>query len=136
MTPSTLVKIDIIKEYIRFIEELIKQDENLTLNQIEILFYLSQVDQMTVTELASRMKVNPAYTSRSIDRLFNYGLIEREYSETDRRLVLLSLTDSGRIENARLLKKKNELIFKSQADLKPEEIDILNAYLGRLGSTL
>jgi MarR family transcriptional regulator, temperature-dependent positive regulator of motility len=133
MINTTVVRIDIIKEYIRSIDELIIQDEDLTLNQIEILSYLSQEENMTVTELACRMKVNPSYISRSIDPLINNGLIDREYSESDRRFVLLSLTESGDTESTRLLTKKNEVILRSQAALKPKDINILNTYLAQLG---
>ena len=49
-----------------------------------------------VTEMAARMSVSPATVSAVLDELFESGLLHREHSSTDRRLVLVSLTPRGR----------------------------------------
>jgi DNA-binding MarR family transcriptional regulator len=51
---------------------------------------------MTTGELAVRERIKPPSVSRSSHALVEMGLLERVPHATDRRQVVLTLTDSGR----------------------------------------
>ncbi|WP_020110497.1 MarR family transcriptional regulator [Rhodococcus sp. 114MFTsu3.1] len=64
--------------------------------QLSILTTLFREGPMTTGELAVRERIKPPSVSRSSHALVEMGLLERVPHATDRRQVVLSLTDSGR----------------------------------------
>jgi DNA-binding MarR family transcriptional regulator len=50
----------------------------------------------TVAALARQLEMDPGATTRALDRLEAKGLLRRERSATDRRVVHVVLTDEGR----------------------------------------
>lgn len=60
------------------------------------LFKLTLNDGNTVASLARDLEIDPGAMTRSLDRLEAKGLIKRERSTGDRRVVQLVLTDEGR----------------------------------------
>jgi DNA-binding MarR family transcriptional regulator len=68
----------------------------LTDAQYSLLFCLRDEVQMSVRELAYTAHLSPASVTEMLDGLGAAGLVERMRSERDRRVVLTSLTDSGR----------------------------------------
>jgi len=51
---------------------------------------------MSVRELAEAAELSPASVTEMLEGLTAAGLVERERSDRDRRVVLTSLTESGR----------------------------------------
>lgn len=64
--------------------------------QALFLMNLYRVGTINMRDLALCMKLHPSLASRFIDRLARKGLVEREHDENDRRVVRISLTESGR----------------------------------------
>jgi MarR family transcriptional regulator, organic hydroperoxide resistance regulator len=64
--------------------------------QYGLLFGLCERDAASLSELAYSADVSPASATEMLDALEKNGLVQRERSERDRRLVLISLTDRGR----------------------------------------
>lgn len=64
--------------------------------QLWVLAELHRTPGIRVTELARAMAVHQSTASNLIDRLEKAGLIHRERSDADQRVVRLSLTASGR----------------------------------------
>jgi DNA-binding MarR family transcriptional regulator len=60
------------------------------------LYKLLTNENLTSAQLAREIAIDPAALTRSLNRLENKGLIHRERSQQDRRVVHLSLTDAGR----------------------------------------
>ncbi|MEK8031646.1 MarR family transcriptional regulator [Ideonella sp. DXS29W] len=60
------------------------------------LFKLAVKDCHTVAALAREVELDPGAMTRSLDRLEAKGLVRRERSTEDRRVVNLVLTDEGR----------------------------------------
>lgn len=60
------------------------------------LFKLGLSDGATVASLARDLCIDPGAMTRSLDRLEKKGLIERQRSLEDRRVVKLTLTSEGR----------------------------------------
>ena len=68
---------------------------DLTYAQWLPLFKISRCEQTTVASLARDLETDPAAMTRALDRLEAKGLVLRERSTTDRRVVQLALTPEG-----------------------------------------
>jgi DNA-binding MarR family transcriptional regulator len=64
--------------------------------QYQLLFSLADRDGLSSGELAQAADLSPATVTQMLDSLVERGLVTRLRSETDRRIVTCSLTDSGR----------------------------------------
>lgn len=87
---------------------------------------------MTTRELASRERIKPPSVSRSSHALVEMGLLERVPHPTDRRQVLLTLTQAGRriasddvAERERVLAEQLESLTDSQRGALAKASDIL-----------
>jgi DNA-binding MarR family transcriptional regulator len=63
--------------------------------QYGLLFSLRGHEQMSSSELAFAADLSPATATEMLDALVASGLVRRERSDRDRRVVLISLTDRG-----------------------------------------
>src|SRR5690606_9728879 len=75
---------------------------DLTYAQWVPLYKISRCDQTTVASLARDLETDPASVTRTLDRLEAKGLVVRERSTTDRRVVRLALTPEGEKVAARV----------------------------------
>jgi MarR family transcriptional regulator, organic hydroperoxide resistance regulator len=68
----------------------------LTDAQYSLLFCLRDQSEVSVRDLACAADLSPASVTEMLEGLTAAGLVERERSDRDRRVVLTSLTDNGR----------------------------------------
>lgn len=68
----------------------------LTLSQFEILTVLFQEGAIPLNRLSERLCCAGSNVTGLVDRLERDGLVKRERSREDRRVILLGLTDQGR----------------------------------------
>ena len=68
----------------------------LTDAQYSLLFCLRDESQMSVRDLAEAADLSPASVTEMLDGLATAGLVERQRSDRDRRVVFTSLTEDGR----------------------------------------
>ena len=68
----------------------------LTDAQYSLLFCLRDQSQLSLRDLADAADLSPASVTEMLEGLAAAGLVERHRSDRDRRVVLTSLTDSGR----------------------------------------
>lgn len=66
-----------------------------TLTQARVLYELAHHERTTATHLGGELGLDPGYLSRILRGFQKRGLLERQPSPTDRRQVLLSLTEGG-----------------------------------------
>lgn len=95
---------------------------NLTREQwsiLAILYHSDGVSQQFLAEATSRDK--PSVT-RLVDNLEKLGFVERRNHETDRRLNLIFLTDSGKEMQNPILNVVSETIEKATKGLSKEQI--------------
>lgn len=71
-------------------------DNDLSIGSMAVLGGLHRYGDMTLGELAQRERVQPPSMTRTVNCLEEAGHVTRQPSETDRRQVLVSLTDKGR----------------------------------------
>jgi DNA-binding MarR family transcriptional regulator len=108
----------------------------LTLPQYHLLEALREVPELPVGELADRAGVAPPTATRMLDCLARDGFVERRHSESDRRSVLVSLTDSGEAA----VEKAHEVIETWRREvferLRPDEREPAARLLARLSEVL
>ncbi|SIS00264.1 MarR family winged helix-turn-helix transcriptional regulator [Williamsia sterculiae] len=70
----------------------------LSLTQYTVLMFLSEApdQRLRISELADKVAVSQAQTSRLVDSMTRGGLINRLQSDLDRRSRIAELTDRGR----------------------------------------
>src|SRR5829696_8128111 len=69
---------------------------NVSFPQYLLLGFLSQQDRpLTMTEVAQRMRHTTAAATGLVDRLERLGYARRQVAETDRRKVLVFITEKG-----------------------------------------
>src|SRR3954452_12845282 len=68
----------------------------LTQGQIRALFTIDIKGEATAGELAKAAELSPASVFTMLDHLERDGIVERHRSATDRRVVVVTLTESGR----------------------------------------
>ncbi|MET3729340.1 DNA-binding MarR family transcriptional regulator [Fictibacillus halophilus] len=121
MTTNDNYEIDELVKYVKNFKDSFLHDEKLNYLQIETMIYLLENNTQTITQLAEKIDTTPASTSIIIDRLAKKEMVNRQYTESDRRKVYVSLTETGSQEINRLLIKKNEIISTSLSPLTSTE---------------
>ena len=77
--------------------------------QYSLLFELADAEPTSVRDLATSAALAPATVTQMLDGLETAGLVARVRSETDKRVVLTSLTGRG-----------EELVAERRAEVEPE----------------
>ena len=72
-------------------------EHDLTLGDYQVLVYLSEADErsMRMCDLADRLQLSPSGLTRRLDGLVKAGLVTRQPSIEDRRVMKAMLTDQG-----------------------------------------
>lgn len=71
------------------------QNEGITRIQWIALYYLKTKGKISQRDLSNLMYVKDSSIGRLIDRLEREGLVERERNDSDRRVILITLTKKG-----------------------------------------
>lgn len=98
--------------------------ENITRIQWIALYYIYTQGKQSQRDLSNHMKINDSSAMRLIGRMERDGWVERQRSEDDRRIILLSLTESGRELITRALPVGEDFSHKLIEGIDPEEIKI------------
>src|SRR5699024_8802504 len=72
------------------------RDGQPTIAQARALLRLAEQGEVTAGELARAADLTPASVTAMLDHLERDGVVQRRRSETDRRVVLVALTEQGR----------------------------------------
>ncbi|WP_083667996.1 MarR family transcriptional regulator [Rhodococcus sp. BGS-1C] len=107
--------------------------------QLSILTTILRDGPMTTGELAMRERIKPPSISRSSHALVQMGLLERVSHATDRRQVLLTLTERGRIMASEDIAERERLLADQLGALTPQQretlaraADIVNSIVERV----
>ncbi len=117
-------------------EQAVVRDSAITLPQMHTLEILGQQSPLRMKELAAKMGVTTGTLTVNVDRLEKLGLVARIPHGTDRRSILVALTEAGQglylEHHAHHLHLTREL----QAALTPEETGQLESLLRKLAQVL
>ena len=100
--------------------------------QGRILYVLWQQDGLTISQISAQTSLANTTLTSMLDRMEQSGLIVRTPSPTDRRALLIQLTDKARAlqqDYDRISQRMNELYY---LGFKEEEIRRLEGYLQRI----
>jgi DNA-binding MarR family transcriptional regulator len=94
-------------------------------NQLAVLGTLWRHGAVTIGDLAAAEKVQPPSMTRTVNSLYESGLISRSPHPSDKRSILVDLTDSGHavIEESR--RRKEAWLDRQLSTLTPAERKIL-----------
>ncbi|MCE0495108.1 MarR family winged helix-turn-helix transcriptional regulator [Vibrio salinus] len=77
-------------------EQSVVRESNYSLAQIHTLEVLGSCGAMKMKDLAVRLGITTGTLTVQVDKLVKASLIERIYSQEDRRTILVDLTDKGK----------------------------------------
>jgi putative acetyltransferase len=77
-------------------------DTKLTLTEARALFEIGRRGAHTQGALGAGLKIDGGYLNRVVGRLVDWGLVARRQDEGDGRVVVLELTEEGRLSASRI----------------------------------
>lgn len=103
-------------------------DSSYSLTEVRILLEIDKIDNCTANILIDKLDIDRGYMSRILKRFEKDGLIIKENSVVDGRMVILHLTSEGKAILADLEEKSNNQIEKIINHLtEDEEEKLVNA---------
>lgn len=109
---------------------------DVTPEQWVILNKLSNEEGLSQRELADRVAKNHPNTTRILDKMEQKGLIRRESSPSDRRVLLVFLTGEGIRIREKLLPVLWEIYEMSTKGFRGEELKVMKKLLVRFMANL
>ncbi|MBX3519820.1 MAG: MarR family transcriptional regulator [Xanthobacteraceae bacterium] len=91
---------------------------------------------MTLGELSQRMMVTNGNVTGLVDRLLAEEIVTRRQHKSDRRSHIVSLTEKGRRQFARMAKEHEDWIAGMFGDLSQNEFSTLTKLLGKLKTSV
>lgn len=76
--------------------ETVQASSGLPTGLIHVLFMLSDMGSMTISEISERLSIAKPNITPMVDRLIEGGYVERVRSKDDRRVVNIVIHDAGR----------------------------------------
>jgi DNA-binding MarR family transcriptional regulator len=117
-------------------EQAVVRDTAITLPQMHTLEILGQQSPLRMKELAAKMGVTTGTLTVGVDRLEKQGLVARIPHETDRRSILVTLTEAGQELYQEHHTHHLHLTRELQSALTPEEAEQLRTILAKLTQAL
>ncbi|TDD71617.1 MarR family transcriptional regulator [Jiangella aurantiaca] len=103
---------------------------DLSISQFRCLILLSRhTEALPINELADRLDLTLATAGRNVDRLVAHNLVERREDPHDRRVRLVSLSDTGRTIMTEIDEARHNAIRAFARSLDPADRDRLTAAL-------
>ena len=107
-------------------------EDDLTLQEIRILEFVEEFSKNTMGQLSEQFPLPASTATRFVDKLVRKDYLERERLETDRRQVMISVSQKG----SQLLKKRtnrrNSFFQKMFSELTQEDIMTLSQIFRKL----
>jgi DNA-binding MarR family transcriptional regulator len=102
-----------------------RSSDAITDGQYGVLATLSTNGPMTPTALAEDQHVQPPPMTRTVNALVEAGLVQRDPHPSDRRQVLVSITEAGEAEVRETRRRRTEWLAQRLSRLTPEERETL-----------
>lgn len=112
------------------------QNNGLTVSQLNILQDLENAGKTTISDLSRKNLISVQTTTEILHRLEKKGLIHREKSTEDKRMIYYSLTDLGKEVLDKSPQLLQEIFIDGFNDLEEWEQNMLIANLQRVSSML
>src|SRR6266567_3905911 len=122
---SSVLRLGVMRLARRLRQE--RSDSTLTLTQLSALGTLNRHGPCTPGDLAAHEKVQPPSMTRVLAHLEERGLVARAPHPTDRRQVLVALTDEARAVLTEDRRRREAWLVAHLADLSNTEREALRA---------
>lgn len=99
--------------------------------ELLVLLHFSRAGELPMSVIGARLQVHPTSVTNTVDRLQAAGLVERRTHPSDRRAVLVALTDAGRALALEATAALNEEVF-ARTGLSEEQLGSLFDVLATL----
>jgi DNA-binding MarR family transcriptional regulator len=86
----------------------------------------------TVSELAERTDMTTAHASLVVGELARAGLVEREHDQRDRRLIVVSLSETAKPAMAEMRERNTAPLHRFLAELDDDDAERFITHLARL----
>jgi DNA-binding MarR family transcriptional regulator len=110
----------------------------ITAHQGETLFHLrsAPLGGLTMNELARAQGCALSTATAMADRLIRMGLAERVHDAHDRRVVRITMTETGRSLSTRFIELKHQVVRRALASLDDDEVVALVRLLAKISPEL
>lgn len=105
----------------------------LTLGDYNLLRALSEENEQTMSGLADKMDVSPAWITGLVDKLETSGFVKRVRSESDRRRVTISLEKAGVAICNQARKEIKKYLISRTTGMSGEQIAAIISSLAKMG---
>ncbi|WP_410514897.1 MarR family transcriptional regulator [Paenibacillus sp. BR2-3] len=105
---------------------------SLTDAQLTVLELLQERDVMKPSDLAPHLATSPAAVTMLLDRMEKHDLINRERDSTDRRIVWVSITDTGKMEAERGMKIRSDFFAEALDPISSHNQQLLLYLMGKM----
>lgn len=92
------------------------------LNHSRLLTMIAENGPMKASHLADKLHITCGAVTGLADKLIEYGLLMREKDSSDRRVVMLALTELGKQRAKEIKAKREALMLHLFADMTNEEM--------------
>ena len=100
-------------------------DNELSMNAMAVLGALYRNGDLSLGELAAHERVQPPSMTRTVNCLDEGGYVTRRPHKTDRRQVLVSISDRGRATLLTDRRRRDEWLAQRLRELSPDERAVL-----------
>jgi DNA-binding MarR family transcriptional regulator len=104
-----------------FPEEWLALDIEMSKQELFSIMIVDRLGEITMSQLSDQMNFPMSTATGIIDRLVKKGYVHRGKSESDRRIVAITLTDKGRAFTQSLRTTISDYIKKAYDSLNEEE---------------
>ena len=120
-------RIEIIKEVFDLGRHISSKDTNnrLTVIQLRTVMFVSKEGLAKPTKIAKEFAITPASVTSQIDNLVKEGWLKRKYNRDDKRVIEIELTEKGREELPREIKKLEDscsTLFEALTDQEQKQL--------------
>lgn len=105
-------------------------------NQVFLLRLLDRWGALNMSELSNLLGVSMSACTALVDRVIAAGWVERERSQTDRRVVLVRVSPAGEQILTHIRQRRAQILARYLARLEPEEIETLVGLLNRVAESV
>jgi len=93
----------------------------ITIPQYHILDYLYNKGESVMREIADYLFVTPPAVTGIVDKLVKMQLVHRSFRSSDRRIIIVSLTQKGKNVISKIKNQSNELFLAILKGFSPKE---------------
>lgn len=111
-------------------------EDALEIGQMDTLDLLVQQPEWRMGDLAEALRVDPSTATRAVQRLEKFGLAQRCTGTSDKRVVMVSASASGRARHAEAAARREELLQHIMSAYEPVEFEQLATLMERFVRSL